>query len=105
MPLRYCRRGQRLCTDSSPDGLGYASGNSERAVTAGRYELSRHSGDTHLYRMAEWAIKRPKTRALQPHDWRLATPPTVKGSSAIEKWRGQSGWLSVTLLSIETPND
>ncbi|WP_350282369.1 SNF2-related protein [Nitrosomonas sp.] len=95
---------------SLPDGLGHATGRSEQTVLAGRYELPRRSGDAHLYRMghplAEWAIERAKARDLQAPA-RLAFDYAAHGKRivSLEKWRGQSGWLSVTLLTVETLND
>lgn len=99
---------------SLPDGLGLAtintSGSHEQAVMAGRYELPRRSGDAHLYRMghplAEWAIERAKARDLKAPA-RLAFDYAAYGKRlvSLEKWRGQSGWLSVTLLTVETLDD
>ena len=99
---------------SLPDGLDHAaiktSSSCKQAVMVGRYELPWRSGDAHLYRMghplAEWAIERAKARDLQAPA-RLAFDYAAYGKRivSLEKWRGQSGWLSVTLLSVETLND
>jgi ERCC4-related helicase len=99
---------------SLPDGLDLAtintSGSREQAVMAGRYELPRRSGDAHLYRLghplAEWAIDRAKARDLKAPA-RLVLDCNAHGKRifSLEKWRDQSGWLSVTLLSVETLND
>jgi len=95
---------------SLPDGLALTTGSREQTMMVGRYELPRRSGDAHLYRMghplAEWAIERAKARDLQAPA-RLAFDYAAYGKRlvSLEKWRGQSGWLSVTLLSVETLND
>src|SRR5690606_38734170 len=99
---------------SLPDGLGHAaikaSSSSDQTVTAGRYELPRRSGDAYLCRMghplAEWAIERAKARNLQA-PVRLVFDCNAHGKRifSLEKCRGQSGWLSVTLLTVETLND
>ncbi|GLX87493.1 helicase SNF2 [Pseudomonas fragi] len=91
---------------SLPGGLDQQARHEGPAVVLGRYELPRRSGDAHLYRighpLAEWAIEQAKSRNLQA-PCRLSFDYAAYGNriSTLEKWRGQSGWLSLTLLSVE----
>jgi len=75
-------------------------------VPLGRYELPRRTGEAHLYRLshplAEVLLERARSRELAPatiefrygdHDGRIST---------LEPVVGHSGWLSLTLLSIES---
>ncbi len=74
-------------------------------VELGRYELPRRSGDAHLYRighpLAEWVIDRAKNRDLPPT--KLVFDYDAHGSriSTLERYRGQSGWLTLKLVSVE----
>ena len=99
-----------LPEDLLPSPASGRGAGEEGKITAGRYELPRRSGDAHLYRMghplAEWAIDRAKARDLKAPA-RLVLDCNAHGKRifSLEKWRDQSGWLSVTLLSVETLND
>ncbi|MFN1270056.1 SNF2-related protein [Pseudomonas aeruginosa] len=91
---------------SLPEALGRRAEHDDQAVTLGRYELPRRSGDAHLYRighpLAEWAIEQAKSRNLQTSA-RLIFDYAAYGNkiSTLEKWRGHSGSLSVTLLTVK----
>ena len=85
-----------------PDGITA----SDRAnITLGRYELPRRSGDAHLYRnnhpLAQWLIAQAKNRPLDTA--RLTFHYAAYGSkiSTLETYRGQSGWLTVQLITSE----
>lgn len=99
-----------LPDDLLPSPTSGREAGAEGKITAGCYELPRRSGDAHLYRLghplAQWAMERAKARNLQAPA-RLAFDYAAYGKRlvSLEKWRGQSGWLSVTLLSVETLND
>ena len=75
-------------------------------IATGRYELPRRTGDAHLYRvnhpLAQWLIAQAKNRALDAA--RLTFDYAAYGNkiSTLEAYRGQSGWLTVQLISIET---
>ena len=95
---------------SLPEDLSPTAVVEGHPVSLGRYELPRRSGDAHLYRishpLAEWAIERAKARNLQAPK-RLIFDYAAYGSriSTLEKWRGHSGWLSVTLLNVDALGD
>ena len=75
-------------------------------IATGRYELPRRNGDAHLYRvnhpLAQWLIAQAKNRSLDAA--RLTFDYAAYGSkiSTLEAYRGQSGWLTVQLISVET---
>jgi superfamily II DNA or RNA helicase len=74
-------------------------------VELGRYELPRRSGDAHLYRiahpLAEWVTYQAKSRELPIA--KLVFNYGAHGTqiSTLKKYRGKSGWLSVSLVSVE----
>ena len=74
-------------------------------IATGRYELPRRTGDAHLYRvnhpLAQWLIAQAKNRALDAA--RLTFDYAAYGNkiSTLENRRGQSGWLTVQLISAE----
>lgn len=79
---------------------------SDRAkIALGRYELPRRTGDAHLYRithpLAQWALAQAKNRRLAAA--RLTFDYAAYGNkiSTLENRRGQSGWLTVQLISAE----
>lgn len=75
-------------------------------IATGRYELPRRNGDAHLYRvnhpLAQWLIAQAKNRSLDAA--RLTFDYAAYGSkiSTLEAYRGQSDWLTVKLISVET---
>ena len=74
-------------------------------IALGRYELPRRSGDAHLYRighpLAEWITNQAKARRLPPA--RLVFDYEAYGTqvSTLKTYRGQTGWLTVCLLTVE----
>lgn len=74
-------------------------------VEPGRYELPRRSGEAHLYRvghpLAEWVIDQARNRDLPPT--KLVFDYDAHGSriSTLERHRGQSGWLTLKLVSVD----
>lgn len=74
-------------------------------IELGRYELPRRSGDAHLYRinhpLALWVTEQATTRALDRS--RLVFDYNAHGSqvSTLKAYRGQAGWLTVKLISVE----
>ncbi|KAF4516638.1 hypothetical protein B566_EDAN003386 [Ephemera danica] len=74
-------------------------------IALGRYELPRRSGDAHLYRighpLAEWVSQQAKARALS--SVRLVFDYDGYGTqiSTLKAHRGQTGWLTVSLISVE----
>ncbi|MFZ2207182.1 MAG: helicase-related protein [Porticoccaceae bacterium] len=79
------------------------------AIPTGRYELSRRSGEAHLYRighpLAEWATRQAKSRDLPDRkrpSARLVFDYDAYGTqiSTLKAYRGNSGWLSVTLVEV-----
>ncbi|MCP5425342.1 MAG: DEAD/DEAH box helicase family protein [Gammaproteobacteria bacterium] len=79
--------------------------NNASSIPLGRYELPRRSGDTHLYRvnhpLALWVTEQAKNRALNAA--KLVFDYDAYGAriSTLEPYRGQAGWLTVKLISVE----
>ena len=75
-------------------------------IDLGRYELPRRSGEAHLYRLghplAVWITEQAKARQLSGA--RLAFDYDGYGIqvSTLKAYRGQTGWLTVSLLSVDT---
>jgi ERCC4-related helicase len=78
-------------------------------VPLGRYELPRRNGEAHLYRLghplAEWVAYQAKSRDLSDDTQsraRLLFDYDAHGSqiSTLKVYRGNSGWLSVTLVEV-----
>ena len=80
--------------EAAPDG-----------VALGRYELPRRSGDSHLYQighpLARWIAQQAQGRALGPA--RLVFDHDAHGTqiSTLKAYRGQTGWLTLKLVSVE----
>lgn len=76
------------------------------AITPGRYELPRRTGDSHVYRiahpLAERLLSQAKSRDLAPaeivFDWAATKPPV----SSLLLYRGCVGELLVDKLSVES---
>jgi superfamily II DNA/RNA helicase len=75
-------------------------------VPIGRYELPRRSGEAHLYRLghplAEWVTEQAKSRQLPGARLVFDYDGYGKHISTLKNYRGQTGWLSVMLISVET---
>lgn len=74
-------------------------------IALGRYELPRRSGDAHLYRithpLAQWALAQAKNRDLATARLTFDYAAYSNKISTLENRRGQSGWLTVQLISAE----
>lgn len=74
-------------------------------IELGRYELPRRVGEAHLYRLshplAVWVTEHAKTRQLSGA--RLSFDYDGYGTqvSTLKAYRGQTGWLNVSLLSVD----
>ena len=75
-------------------------------VPLGRYELPRRSGEAHLYRLnhplAEVVIAQAKRRELPVQEVRFDYGIHDGKISSLEPLIGQSGWLSLSLYSVES---
>ena len=79
------------------------------SIPLGRYELPRRSGDSHLYRighpLAAWVIQQAISRQLpaQLPTERLVFDYDGYGTqvSTLKAHRGQTGWLTVSLISVD----
>lgn len=99
-----------LCEHAEFDQGGFTLKHSPdvelEGIDLGRYELPRHSGESHLYRLshplAVWIIAQAKNRQLSGA--RLAFDYDSYGTpvSTLKAYRGQNGWLTVNLLSVDT---
>ena len=74
------------------------------AVSPGRYELPRRTGEAHLYRighpLAEWITQQAKNRALGSAKLVFDYDAYGIKVSTLEPYRGKTGWLTVKLLSV-----
>ena len=74
-------------------------------IALGRYELPRRSGDSHLYRighpLAAWVTQQAISRQLPGS--RLVFDYEGYGTqvSTLKAHRGQTGWLTVSLISVD----
>ena len=74
-------------------------------IALGRYELPRRSGDSHLYRighpLAAWVTQQAISRQLPGS--RLVFDYDGYGTqvSTLKAYRGQTGWLTVSLISVD----
>ncbi|RYU63192.1 DEAD/DEAH box helicase [Methylolobus aquaticus] len=77
----------------------------EGEVPLGRYELPRRSGDAHLYRinhpLALWVTGQAKARSLDKAHLIFDYGAYGSKITTLEAYRGKSGWLAVTLISVE----
>ena len=75
------------------------------AVPLGRYELPRRSDEAHIYRpghpLAIWVADKAKTRALPIVHLAFDYEAYGNKVSTLEPYRGQSGWLSLSLLGVK----
>lgn len=75
-------------------------------IDLGRYELPRRSGDSHLYRLshplAVWITEQAKTRQLSGACLSFDYDGYGTQVSTLKTYRGQTGWLTVNLLSVDT---
>ncbi|MDH2245932.1 SNF2-related protein [Pseudomonas sp. GD03855] len=80
-------------------------GGSQEEIDLGRYELPRHSGDAHLYRLghplAEWVIQQAKERVLPVAHLRFDYNAHGMPVTTLLPYRGQGGTLNVKLLSVD----
>ena len=71
----------------------------------GRYELPRRSGDAHLYRtghpLAQALIAQAKARTLPVARLRFNYDGYGAKVSTVQALRGQSGWLCLSVLSVD----
>ena len=74
-------------------------------ISLGRYELPRRNGGSHLYRishpLAAWVTQQAKSRQLPGS--RLVFDYDGYGTqvSTLKAYRGQTGWLTVSLISVD----
>lgn len=93
-----CTELEGIAPDSIPPSI-------PPSIPLGRYELPRRSGDSHLYRIGHplgaWVIQQAKTRQL-PFS-RLVFDYDGYGTqvSTLKAYRGQTGWLTVSLISVD----
>jgi adenine-specific DNA-methyltransferase len=72
----------------------------------GLYELPRRSGEAHLYRLnhplAERLLAQAKTRTLPPTEIVFDHTGHDGKVTILDTFTGQSGWLSLSLLTVES---
>jgi adenine-specific DNA-methyltransferase len=75
-------------------------------IPHGLYELPRRSGEAHLYRLghplAEAIILRAKNRDLPIQELHFSYSDHEGRISSLEPYRGISGWMTASLLNVDT---
>ncbi|HSH55360.1 MAG TPA: SNF2-related protein [Candidatus Limnocylindrales bacterium] len=75
-------------------------------IPLGQYELPRRAGDAHLYRLnhplAEALIAQAKNRELPPAEICFDYSGHAGKITALKPFIGTSGWMTVSLFSVET---
>jgi adenine-specific DNA-methyltransferase len=75
-------------------------------IPLGLYELPRRSGEAHLYRLghplAEAIIHRAKSRDLPIQELHFSYSDHEGRISSLEPYLGISGWMTVSLLNVDT---
>ena len=78
------------------------------SIPLGLYELPRRSGNAHLYRLnhplAEGLIAHAKNRELPPAELTVHYSKHEGKISSVESLLGQTGWLTLSLFSVESLN-
>jgi adenine-specific DNA-methyltransferase len=78
----------------------------EGDIPLGLYELPRRSGEAHLYRLshplAEWVLNSAKSRGLPPSEVVFELTQHAGKISVLEPFLGESGLLTLALLTIES---
>jgi len=81
----------------------------EGDIPCGLYELPRRSGEAHTYRLghplAEAIIAQAKARALSLVEVEFRYADHGGRISSLEPLRGEAGWLVVSLLTLESPEE
>lgn len=96
------------CAEFDSDGFTLAQtppGVQPSDAPPGRYELPRRSGDAHLYRtghpLAQALIDQAKDRQLPLAKVRFSYDGYGAKVSTLQALRGQSGWLALSVLSVD----
>ncbi len=93
-------------TDFDQDGFTLTRSPSAEldSIDLGRYELPRRSGEAHLYRvghpLAAWIIEQTKARQLSHARLMFDYDRYGIQVTTLKAYRGQTGWLSVSLLCV-----
>lgn len=88
----------RLRSNPFPEWDGY--------IRTGLYELPRRTGEAHLYRLnhplGNAVVHQAKNRNLPPAELQLNYAEYKGKITILEPFVGQSGWLSLSLFSVES---
>ena len=91
---------------SLPESLRSLRSFAANEIPLGRYELPRRSGEAHLYRfghpLAECVIAKAKSHVLPVAEVEFRYADHGSKISILEPLRGQSGWLTVSLFTVES---
>ena len=89
-----------------PDSLRSSASAAVDRIPLGLYELPRRSGEAHLYRLghplADAVIAQAKARALPLAEVHFSYDDHEGKISALEPFIGKSGWLQVSLFTVES---
>jgi len=105
MELTEAELGECAVFDENGFDLKRSPSDDLEGIDLGRYELPRRSGESHLYRvghpLAEWVTHQAKSRQLSGA--RLVFDYNGYGNqvSTLKAYRGQSGWLTVKLITVD----
>jgi ERCC4-related helicase len=105
MDMTAVELGDCAVFDDNGFNLNRVPGNDLEGIDLGRYELPRRSGESHLYRighpLAAWVIDQAKNRQLSGA--RVVFDYDGYGTqvSTLKAYRGQNGWLTVKLITVD----
>jgi len=109
LPEYFCPQITQISADSNSKNNLRESAKSADAFQAfplGLYELPRRSGEAHLYRLnhplAEALIAQAKMRDLPPAEIHFDYEQHEGKVTLLEEFIGKSGWLTLSLFSIES---
>lgn len=105
MDLTKAELGDCAVFDDDGFDLKRSPANDLDGVDLGRYELPRRSGESHLYRvghpLAAWVTHQAKTRQLSGARVIFDYDGYGTQVSTLRAYRGQSGWLTVKLITVD----
>ena len=105
MDLTRAELGDCAAFDQDGFDLKRSPADDLEGIDLGRYELPRRSGESHLYRvghpLAAWVTHQAKSRQLPIAKIVFDYDSYGTQVSTLKAYRGQSGWLTVKLITVD----